>query len=437
MSSHVFPRIGCESLPHVVGGDGIYLIDADGKRYLDGSSGAAVSCLGHSNAAVADAIASQVQQIAYAHTSFFTSAAAEELAALLTDAAPKSLNRAYFVSGGSEAVEAAIKLARQYHVANGEPTRTHIIGRKQSYHGNTLGALAVGGNLLRRSMFEPLLFANSHHIAACHYWRWGGEETPEEYGKRVAYELEEKILQLGAKNVAAFIAETVVGATMGAVVAAPGYFQHVRDICNRYGVLLILDEVMCGIGRTGVMFACESEGIAPDIICVAKGLGAGMQPLGAMLCSEQLYRTVTAAGGFQHSHTYTGHITACAAGVAVLKELQKQHLVDNARIRGTQLASALRHRFGDHAHVGDIRGRGLFLGMEFIDHDKTPFDPSLRIYAKIKQAAFEKGLLVYAMGGTIDGHQGDHLLIAPPYIITEEQITELVDRLAAALDEVF
>ena len=438
MKSHVFPRDCRKSLPTIVSGDGVYLTDTDGRRYLDGCCGAAVSCLGHSNEAVVAAATKQLNAAAWAHTSFFTSAPAEELAAELSNAAPGELRRVYFTCGGSEAVEAALKLARQYYVERGELERCFIVSRRQSYHGNTLGALTVGNNPRRRDMFAPLLFDNVRHISPCHYWRYGEPgESPEEYGQRTADELEDMIEELGAKRVLAFVAETVPGATLGAVPAVAGYFRRVREICTRHDVLLVLDEVMCGMGRTGALFACEDENVAPDMVCVAKGLGGGIQPLGAMLCTEKIYETVAGnSGAFRHGHTYMGHPTACAAGVAVLDEIRKNNLIERVKNMGGRLQSALSARLGGHPHVGDIRGRGLFLGVEFVAKDKTPFAPGEQIHAKIKSAAFARGLMVYGMGGCADGESGDHLLIAPPFIIEDEHITELVDKLSAAVDEV-
>lgn len=439
MNSNIFPRLGCANLPQAVRGDGIYIIDQAGRRIMDGCSGAAASCLGHSNQAVATAIKNQVDTLAYAHTSFFTSSAAETLATQLTTAAPGNLSRAYFLSGGSEAIEAALKLVRQYHLARGDNQRRFIIGRQQSYHGNTLGALAVGNNPKRRDMFAPLLFPHVQHIAPCHYWRYGAEnETAEQYGQRMADQLQAKINALGADNIAAFIAETVSGTTLGAVCAPDGYFTRIRDLCTRHGILLILDEIMCGMGRTGTLFAYEQEGITPDIVCIAKGIGAAMQPLAAMLCTDTIYNTVTQAhGGFQHGHTYIGHITACAAGVAVLQEIKQHQLLSNVCARGEQLTQLLSARLGTHPHIGDIRGRGLFIGIEFVAHNKTPFTPDKKIHATIKQTAFANGLMVYGMGGTADGEQGDHILIAPPFIITEGEVEELVDKLTQTITTVF
>lgn len=437
--SHVFPRHCHSEMPTAVGGDGCFLIDQSGKRYFDGSGGAAVSCLGHSNARVIRAIKDQADTLAYAHTGFFTTQPAEDLADLLIAHAPGTLDKVYLLSGGSEAVEAAIKLARQFHIENGAPARKHLIARRQSYHGNTLGALAAGGNEWRRAQFAPLLIEVSH-IAPCYeYADRHADETPEAYGLRVANELETEILRLGPDTVMAFLAEPVVGATLGAVPAVAGYFKRIREICDQYGVLLILDEVMCGMGRTGHLFACDADGIAPDILCIAKGLGAGYQPIGAMLCTAQIYDAVASGSGFfQHGHTYLGHPIAAAVGCAVLGEILEQDLVTQVRNRGAYLDAALTRRFGQHPHIGDIRGRGLFRGLEIVaDRDtRAPFDPDRGLAGKIKKAAFAEGLACYPMQGTRDGRIGDHVLLAPPFIATEAELDGAVESLARAIDAV-
>jgi len=437
--SHVFPRHCNATLPTATAGDGCFLIDQDGKRYFDGSGGAAVSCLGHSNARVRDAVKAQVDQMAFAHTSFFTSDPAEQLADLLIEHAPGDLDRVYFVSGGSEAVESAIKLARQFHLENGEPARKHLIARRQSYHGNTIGALSAGGNAWRRQQFAPLLVEMSH-IAPCYEYAERPEgESLEDYGQRTANELEAEILRLGPETVMAFIAEPVVGATLGAVPAVPGYFKRIREICDQYGVLLILDEVMCGMGRTGHLYACEADGIAPDILTIAKGLGAGYQPIGAMLCTSQIYNTIAQGTGFfQHGHTYIGHPVAAAAGLAVVQEILENDLIPQVKARGTYLQQQLEARLGQHPHVGDIRGRGLFRGVELVADrgSKTPFDPKYGLAAKVKKAAFAEGLICYPMPGARDGRVGDHILLAPPFIASEAELSGLVDMLATAIDKV-
>ncbi|WP_270731875.1 aspartate aminotransferase family protein [Shimia sp. Alg240-R146] len=434
--SHVFPRHSRKTPPVVARGEGPFLFDQSGKAYFDGTGGAAVSCLGHSDPAVIQAIKDQIDTVAFAHTGFFTSEPAEALSDALIQAAPGNLDRVYLVSGGSEAMESALKLARQYTLEKGETARRHIIARRQSYHGNTLGALAAGGNMWRREPFAPMLM-DTHHIAPCYAYRGQQDgESEFDYGQRVANELEDKIHDLGAENVLAFVAEPVVGATSGAVPPVEGYFKRIREICDTHGVLLILDEVMCGMGRTGSLFAFDQDEITPDLCAVAKGLGAGYQPIGAMLCTAEIFDTIRdGTGFFQHGHTYNGHPTAAAAALAVLNRLTTDGIADRVAPMGEKLRAALNDRFGQHAHIGDIRGRGLFIGMELVaDREtKAPFDPALQVHAKIKAAAFDAGLICYPMGGTIDGKQGNHILLAPPFIMQDDHIGLITDALDTAL----
>ncbi|TNF90315.1 MAG: aspartate aminotransferase family protein [Gammaproteobacteria bacterium] len=434
--SNVFPRNCKINMPLAVQGDGVYIIDRTGKRYLDASGGAAVSCLGHSDEEVIEAVKNQLERLEFAHTGFFSSVPAEALAELLIQEAPGDLDRVYFVSGGSEAVEAAIKLARQYYVEIGQPSRHRVISRLQSYHGNTLGALAAGGNLWRREQFDPLMIETSH-ISPCYAYRWQQPDESEfDYGQRVANELEAEIQRVGEDQVMAFIAEPVVGATLGAVPAVEGYFKRIREICNQYGILLILDEVMCGMGRTGSLYACDQEDIAPDILTIAKGLGAGYQPIGAMLCSDKIYQAIEQGSGFfQHGHTYLGHPVACAAAHAVVKKIMDRRVLDGVLAQGVRLHKALLDKFGEHPNIGDIRGRGLFFGLEFVrERDtKAPFPAELAFNKRLKQNAFEAGLICYPMGGTIDGKQGDHVLLAPPFIIDTGHIEEIVSKLDTAI----
>jgi adenosylmethionine-8-amino-7-oxononanoate aminotransferase len=435
--SHVFQRQIKTKMPKAVAGEGVYLIDSEGKRYLDASGGAAVSCLGHGDKDVIAAIHKQSQDMAFAHTGFFTSEPAEELADTLVTDAPDGIEWVYFVSGGSEAIEAAIKMAHQYFAVIGQPDRRNIIARRQSYHGNTLGALAVGGHHKRRAPFQPLLF-DTHHISPCFaYHGKAMDESDAEYGLRVANELEAKILELGPETVSTFIAETVVGATLGAVTAVEGYFKRIREICDKYGVLLILDEVMSGMGRTGSLFACEQENISPDLIVMAKGLGAGYQPIGAVMLTDRLFKAFRDGPGFfQHGHTYMGHATACAAALAVQNAIKSRNLLDAVKNQGEFLNNALIERFGNHHHVGDIRGRGLFRGLELVKDrtTKEPFNPELKIHARIKSLAFSNGLICYPDGGCVDGQKGDHILLAPPYIINEDEIAQIIDKLGQAID---
>ena len=437
--NHVFPRHTKANAPVAVSGKGVYLTDINGKQYLDASGGAAVSCLGHGDLEIIDAIKTQLDRMEFAHTGFFTSDAAESLADLLIEHAPEGIDRVYLVSGGSEAVEAALKLARQYYLEIGQPSRHRVIARMQSYHGNTLGALATGGNMWRREPFAPLMI-DTTHISPCYQYRGQLESESEfEYGQRVANELETEINRLGADQVMAFVAEPVVGATLGAVAAVEGYFKRIREICDQYGVLLILDEVMCGMGRTGSLFASEQEGITPDIVTIAKGLGAGYQPIGAMLCSARIYQAIEAGSGFfQHGHTYLGHPVACAAANAVVSAILNRGLISRVQQRGEVVMAALQSQFSEHPHVGDIRGRGLFLGLEFVKNrdSKAAFDSALTINKLFKKTAFENGLICYPMGGTIDGKNGDHVLLAPPFIIGDNHVDELITKLDKTLTEV-
>ena len=436
--SRVLHRSLRETPPKAVEGAGIWLTAEDGRRILDASGGAAVSCLGHQHPRVLDAIARQAAKLAYAHTAFFSSEPAEALADHLVGHEPGGLAYVYFVSGGSEAIEASIKLARQYFVERGEPQRGNFIARRQSYHGNTLGALAAGGNAWRRAPYAPLLSpAFSHVTPAFAYHERREDEQDADFVTRLAAELEAEFQRLGPDTVAAFIAEPVVGATAGCVPAPENYFRRVREICDRHGALLILDEVMCGMGRTGTTHAWEQEGIAPDIQAIAKGLGGGYQPIGAMLARAAIVDTIReGSGAFQHGHTYLGHPLACAAALEVQRIIGDENLLDHVKQRGRELEQRLIERFGNHRHVGDVRGRGLFQAIELVEDraTRTPFDPAFKLHQKIKAAAFDNGLACYPAGGTVDGRRGDHVLLAPPYIATSDDIDLIVEKLGTAVD---
>ena len=435
--THVFHRHLHQTPPVAAGGGGVFLRDAEGREYLDGSGGAAVSCLGHAHPDVLAAMHAQVDRLAYAHTSFFTSEPAEALADQLIRTGPDGMSHVYFVSGGSEAVEAALKMARQYFVEIGQPQRARFIGRRQSYHGNTLGALAVGGNEWRRGQFGPLLI-DVTHVSPCYPYRDQREgETPEAYGRRLAAELEATIERLGPDQVIGFVAETVGGATAGVLVPVPGYFKAVREVCDRHGILLILDEVMCGMGRTGTLHACEQEGVVPDLMTIAKGLGGGYQPIGAVLAQRRIVDAMSEGSGFfQHGHTYLGHPVACAAALAVQRVIERDGLLARVRERGSSFGALLRQRLAEHPHVGDVRGRGLFWGVELVADraSKAPIDPNKRVHARIKREAMARGLLCYPMGGTIDGARGDHVLIAPPFIASDDELATIAQRLHEAID---
>ena len=424
-------------LPVIVKGDGAYLIDDAGKRYLDASGGPAVSCLGHSHPKVVEAIKRQVDQVSYAYSLFFTTPVIEELARTLIEQAPPGLTKAFFVGSGSEAVEAAMKLARQYHLEMGQPKRRLFIARQRSYHGNTLGALALGEDANRRAPYEALLMPVTH-IAPCYEYRGRrADESAEQYGLRVADELETAIQKLGAENVAAFFAEPVVGASLGCAPPVPGYLKRLREICDRHGVLLVFDEVMCGMGRTGHMYACAEDGVSPDILTMAKGLGGGFQPIGGLLVAQRVFDAMAdGSGGLKHGQTYAGHTLACAAALGVQQAIREEGLLERVRGLSALLFRRLGERFGQHPHVGDIRGRGLFIGLELVaDREtKAPFDPKLKLWNRIRRAGFEEGFVCYPSGGCIDGVRGDHVVLAPPFILADSQVDEIVDKLGQSLE---
>jgi len=437
--THVFHRHLRSTPPVAVSAQGMHIVDASGRRYLDASGGAAVSSLGHAHPDVLAAMHAQIDRLAYAHTSFFTTAVAEQLADELIRTAPEGMSHVYLVSGGSEAVESALKMARQYFVEIGQPQRTHFIARRQSYHGNTLGALAVGGNAWRRAPFAPILVPATH-VAPCYPYReQGADETPEAYGLRLAAELDAAIVAQGADRVIAFVAETVGGATAGVLTPVPGYFKAVREVCDKHGVLLILDEVMCGMGRTGTLYASEQEGVVPDLVTIAKGLGGGYQPVGAVLAQQKIVDAMSRGSGFfQHGHTYLGHPVACAAALAVQRVIQRDGLLQKVFEDGQAFGAMLREALGRHPHVGDIRGRGFFWGIELVADraSKQAFDPAARVNAAIKKEAMAQGLLCYPFGGTVDGVQGDHVLLAPPFIASRADLQDITRLLVSSIDAV-
>jgi hypothetical protein len=385
------------------------------------------------------AVAEQTARLEFIHTGFFTTEAAEELAALIAEQSPGSLDRVWYTGSGSEAIEAALKLARQYHLERGDTRRSRVVARRQSYHGNTLGALAAGGSVWRRAPYEPLLIDVSV-VDPCFEYRFAEPgEKPGAYGRRAAQALDDELRRLGPETVIAFVAETVVGATAGAVPPAGDYLKHVREICDRYGVLLILDEVMCGSGRTGTFLSCEQDGVVPDIATLGKGLGAGYQPIGAVVCTKEVYDAVArGSGALKHGQTYNAHPVGCAAALAVQRLIARDGLMNRVGEAGKRLTRLLAERFGNHPNIGDIRGRGLLLAMELVaDREtKAPFDPALAIHHRAKAAAFERGLLIYPGGGTIDGRNGDHILLAPPYNVADQELELIVDLLVQTMDAI-
>jgi adenosylmethionine-8-amino-7-oxononanoate aminotransferase len=437
--SRVFHRSLTTPFPEAAAAEGAYIRDSSGRQYIDASGGAAVSCLGHGHPQVIAAIKDQLDRMAFAHTSFFSNHPAEALAEKLSAKAPGGDWRIYFLSGGSEATEAALKLARQVQVERGQATRDHFVSRQFSYHGNTLGALSVGGRAANLELFGPILLPNVRKIMPCFAYRWKNEsEDDAAFGLRAAGALETELADLGERRAIAFIAETVVGATLGCVPPVPGYFREIRRICDAHGALMILDEVMCGMGRCGTLFACEAEGVVPDIITIAKGIAGGYQPLGAMLVREELVEELErGSGAFMHGHTYVGHATACAAGLAVQEVFEDQQLVPQVARLGAKFRARLEGCFGDHPNVGDMRGRGLFQGLEIVANkdSKEPFPADHALARRLKARAMDNGLICYPMAGTVDGKRGDHVLLAPPFIISEDQLDEICGKLSRSLDE--
>jgi adenosylmethionine-8-amino-7-oxononanoate aminotransferase len=438
MTSRLIQRSLRQDPPLALRGEGIFIHDSNGRTIIDGSGGAAVACLGHGHPHVIQAMKDQIDRLCYAHTALFSAGSAEQLADMLVGHAPGGLTHAYFVSSGSEGMEAALKIARQWALESGQPQRTKFIARRQSYHGNTLGALAAGGNAMRRAPYAPILSDAFSHVSPCYAYRdRRDDESDADYGARLAAELEAEFQRLGPSNVIAFCAETIVGATLGCATALPGYFPAMKAVCERHGALLILDEVMSGMGRSGTLHAWEQEGISPDIQVIAKGLGGGYQPIGGILVHGRVVEALTRGSGtFKHGHTYQAHPVACAAALAVQEVIRDENLLDNVTAMGALLEQGLVERLGNHAHVGDIRGRGLFWAVELVQDraSKATFDPALSVNERVKKEAFLRGLACYPMNGTIDGKHGDHVILAPPYVCTASEIAMIVERFGAAVE---
>ncbi len=415
------------NMPKVAWGKGSYLFDADGKRYIDGSGGPAVYCIGHGNEEVNAAISDQLSRIAHGYRYNFTTDALEELTEIVAARCGGSLKHMVFVTGGSEAVESCLKLALQYQYAVGQKTRRKFIARERSWHGNTLGALSVSGFLERKLAFEGALI-DTIRLAPTNEYRGGSAEAS-------AQELEDAILLHGAKNIAAFIFEPVVGAAGGCVPAPEGYAKRVREICDRHGVLMIADEVMCGAGRTGHWRALERDGAEPDIMSVAKGLAAGYLPLGAAVYAEK----ISAAFGHvpQTGHTFTGHTACCAAGVAVQKIVAREKLVERVLANEAKFKAMIVDAVSSIEAVGDIRGRGYFMALELVQDraKKTPFPAERKLFMKIRQQALTNGLICYPVGGNVDGIAGDVVILAPPYNATYDELGEICDKLGKSLKQ--
>ncbi len=441
MTSHILHRrLAGPQIPRAVSASGMIIVDSDGRQVIDGSGGAAVSCLGHGHPRVVEAIRKQAGALAYAHNGFFTSEPAEMLADILVGHAPGGLTSACFVAGGSEAMETALKLIRQYFLEVGQPDRVHFIARQQSYHGNSFGALALSGNRARRIPYAPLLPTGFSHVSpADGVHGRSPKEDDAAMVERLAAELDAEFERVGPGRVAAFCAETVVGATAGALIAPAGYFAAMRAVCDRHGALLLLDEVMCGMGRTGTTHAWEQEGVAPDVQIIAKGLGGGYQPIGAVLASDGVTQALTdGSGALKHGFTYMAHPIACAAALAVQQVIAEDRLLDNVVAMAALLSRQLEDRFGGHPHVHDIRGRGLLMAIELAADGAAgvPFAPEARVADRVKAMAMEFGLACYPGSGTIDGVSGDHILLAPAYIAQPRDIVAIVERLGVAVDAV-
>ncbi|CAF1420404.1 unnamed protein product [Adineta ricciae] len=456
-SSHVFHRSLTYEPLLAVRAEGNYIYLKDGRKILDGSGGAAVTSIGHGDKRVIASILDQLQTVDYVHSGTFSNKAAEELANELIE--ESGMARVVFVSGGSEAIESAIKLTRQYHLENKQPERVNFIARKQSYHGNTLGALGLCRHTARRAPFLPYFSSCFHYVSPCFAYHYKlDNESDEGYVKRLADELEAKFQELGPNTVAAFFAETIVGATSGCTPAVPGYFKAMRDICDRHGALLVLDEIMCGVGRTGKMHAWQWEGLSspPDIQVLGKGLGGGYAPLAAVLMSNRVVNAFLAgSGAFNNGYTYQSHAVGCRAALEVIKIMKEDGLIEQCHQRGLFLEKILNEKLSDHAHVGDIRGRGLFWSVEFIKNKATKeMYPSTFLFIdSIIKECIERGgkcflcsirlyytymfhvVVIYpGSKGTADGVNGDHVLIAPPYTITEDELVFLVDSLKSSIE---
>jgi len=440
-TSGLFSRNLKKTFPIAARGEGCWIVDESGSRFLDAAGQAAVVSIGHGVAEIGQAMAEQSGKMAFAHTSQFHTEPAEKLAARLLALAPANFRnggRVYFTSGGSEATETAIKLVRQYHVETGQPERYRVVSRRQSYHGSTLGAMAVSGNVARRAPYAPLI-PEWGHIAPCFCYHCPFEKTFPECELACAEDLETFVREHQTETAAAFIFEPVVGATLGAAVPPEGYAMRIAEICRKNGILLIADEIMTGMGRTGKPFAVQHWGIEPDIILIGKGVASGYAPRGGVLASARVVEAIGGgSGAFLHGFTYQAHPVCTTAGNAVLDHLETHKLFERVNTAGKNLREALT-RLEKHPHVGEIRGLGLLFGVEFLKDKaaREPFPKSENIAEKIRQAALVEGVLTYPTQGCVDGHRGDHLLLAPPFTISEEECGLVGSALAAALRKVF
>ena len=427
-----------DAMPKVVWAKGCYLHDATGKVYIDGSGGPAVYCIGHANQEVNEAIKQQLDRIAHGYRYNFTTDALEELTDIIAGQCGGSLKHMVYVTGGSEAVESCLKIALQYQTAIGQKSRRKFIARERSWHGNTMGALGVSGFLERRTAFEGA-YIDAIRISAVNAYRPVAGATAETVGEVCALELETAILREGAENIAAFIFEPVVGAAGGCVPAPEGYAKQVREICNRHGVLMIADEVMCGAGRSGTWRALEKDGVEPDIMAVAKGLAAGYLPLGAAVYSGHVHEAIVSAfGAVQTGHTFTGHTACCAAAVAVQRIVARDNLIQRVAVNEGKLKTMIAEALSGVEAIGDIRGRGYFIGTELVAdrESKLAFPAELKLYLQIRAQALENGLICYPVGGNVDGLNGDLVILAPPYNASDAELTEIVVKMAQSIKQV-
>ncbi|MCJ1377628.1 hypothetical protein MMC17_000723 [Xylographa soralifera] len=427
----------------VVAAKGNYLTLEDGRQIFDATCGAAVACIGHGDPCVKEAVAQQMDEVSYCHSLFFSSSGAEDLAQLLIDSTHGVMARAFIVSSGSEAMEAAMKLARQYFLELNQPERVRFIARKESYHGTTLGALSMSGHLGRRKLFEPMLLDNVSRVSACNAYRGMRDgETTEEYVRRLAQELDDEFERVGPGNVCAFVAEPVVGAALGCVPAVPGYFRAMKAVCAKHGALLVLDEVMCGMGRTGTMHAWQQEDVTPDLQTIGKGLGGGYAPIAGLLVSARIISALDhGSGSFLHGQTYQAHPVACAAAYRVQTIVLTQGLIANVARMGALLARGLHAGLDPHPNVGDIRGRGLFWGIEFVADKRTKraFALERGVAWRVHERGMAEGwgISLYPGQGSADGVVGDHVLLAPAYNVTAEEVEWVVRQTVGVVEEVF
>lgn len=438
------PALLHRSLHHqpdnVIHASGIHLTLSSNRTIIDACGGAAVACIGHNNEEVLAAATQQMRNVSYVHTGAYTTTAAESLASIILDGNPHGLEKAFFVGSGSEAMDAAMKLARQYFFETARPERRNFVARKQGYHGTTIGAMSLSSNLPRKVPYEPLLLTNVSHVSPAYAYQYQRpHESEEQYVHRLAAELDAEFQRLGPSTVIAFVAEPIVGATSGCVPAPTGYFQSVRQICDRYGILLILDEVMCGMGRSGSYFAFEQEGVVPDIVTIGKGLGGGYAPIAGVLVSGKVVRGLRQGTGmFNHGQTYQAHPLSCASALAVQRIIQRDGLVQRCARMGVLLESALRGALQRRKYVGDIRGRGLFWAVEFVRERgcRGTFEPGVEFGFRVQRRAFELGVAVYPGAATVDGVRGDHVLVAPPYTVSEKEVREIVRVVGEAYEGV-